>query len=390
MSIRTMVAQPLEATPRSNSYVTIQMRRGLESQMDKSKFLPAEFGATTDTKKLFFAFGAGDVQQLATYQNLEGLMAQALAGLEEEYLGSITQATQNAINATSQASSAATAANQAADEANEIIDAFKEAVDGTVISDSSPSSSTAYSSQKIENVFLKKTGNGSNVTVTFQQAAERAGIQPGDSLAVAFGKLAKFCADIQDYVFSPPVASLASTDATRPLAASMGKRLNDDFTAKYNSLNSALGFYNQKFSTAWLTFQTDILNIEKDIGYHAISHLLMLNGTGILKLDGNFINKAYQIEAYNSIVFGINIDLINSMFGQNFTTIYGGMWNIQPEDNSNISVPFSYDKGTTVEFYNLVHPAATLSRVYTVDGATGAWGIGSVPPGRLTMEIYLA
>lgn len=240
MSIRTMAAQPLEATPRSNSYVTIQMRRGLESQMDKSKFLPAEFGATTDTKKLFFAFGAGDVQQLATYQNLEGLMAQALAGLEEEYLGSITQATQNAINATSQASSAATAANQAADEANEIIDAFKEAVDGTVISDSSPSSSTAYSSQKIENDFLKKTGNGSNVTVTFQQAADRAGIQSGDSLAVAFGKLAKFCADIQDYVFSAPVASLASTDATRPLAASMGKRLNDDFTAKFESLNSAL------------------------------------------------------------------------------------------------------------------------------------------------------
>lgn len=240
MSIRTMAAHPLEATPRSNSYVTIQMRRGLESQMDKSKFLPAEFGATTDTKKLFFAFGAGDVQQLATYQNLEGLMAQALAGLEEEYLGSITQATQNAINATSQASSAATAANQAADEANEIIDAFKEAVDGTVISDSSPSSSTAYSSQKIENDFLKKTGNGSNVTVTFQQVAERAGIQSGDSLAVAFGKLAKFCADIQDYVFSPPVASLASTDAARPLAASMGKRLNDDFTAKFESLNSAL------------------------------------------------------------------------------------------------------------------------------------------------------
>lgn len=240
MSIRTMAAQPLEATPRSNSYVTIQMRRGLESQMDKSKFLPAEFGATTDTKKLFFAFGAGDVQQLATYQNLEGLMAQALAGLEEEYLGSITQATQNAINATSQASSAATAANQAAGEANEIIDAFKEAVDGTVISDSSPSSSTAYSSQKIENVFLKKSGDGSNVTVTFQQAADRAGIQSGDSLAVAFGKLAKFCADIQDYVFSPPVASLASTDAARPLAASMGKRLNDDFTAKYNNLNSAL------------------------------------------------------------------------------------------------------------------------------------------------------
>ena len=271
MSIRTMAAHPLEATPRSNSYVTIQMRRGLESQMDKSKFLPAEFGATTDTKKLFFAFGAGDVQQLATYQNMEGLMSQALAGIEKEYLGSITQATQNAINATSQASSAATAANQAADEANEIIDAFKEAVDGTVISDSSPSSSTAYSSQKIENDFLKKTGNGSNVTVTFQQAAERAGIQSGDSLAVAFGKLAKFCADIQDYVFSAPVASLASTDAARPLAASMGKRLNDDFTAKFESLNSALLYEKFAYDTTGENFNKDLLLIDTN-NREAIAH----------------------------------------------------------------------------------------------------------------------
>lgn len=271
MSIRTMAAQPLEATPRSNSYVTIQMRRGLESQMDKSKFLPAEFGATTDTKKLFFAFGAGDVQQLATYQNLEGLMAQALAGIEKEYLGSITQATQNAINATSQASSAATAANQAADEANEIIDAFKEAVDGTVISDSSPSSSTAYSSQKIENDFLKKTGNGSNVTVTFQQAAERAGIQSGDSLAVAFGKLAKFCADIQDYVFSAPVASLASTDATRPLAASMGKRLNDDLSEKLEALNSALLYEKFAYDTTGENFNKDFLLIDTN-NREAIAH----------------------------------------------------------------------------------------------------------------------
>lgn len=225
----------------------MQQRGGSYNQFDKSKTLPKEFQFvnsgdpnTSDGRAIYATFESGDPKRLSTYEDMSNDLALALAGLEEEYLGSITQATQNAINATSQASSAATAANQAAEEANEIIDAFKEAVDGTVISDSSPSSSTAYSSQKIENVFLKKSGDGSNVTVTFQQAAERAGIQPGDSLAVAFGKLAKFCADIQDYVFSAPVASLASTDATRPLAASMGKRLNDDFTAKYNNLNSAL------------------------------------------------------------------------------------------------------------------------------------------------------
>lgn len=240
----------------------MQQRGGPYSQFDKSKTLPKEFQFvnsgdpnTSDGRAIYATFESGDPKRLSTYEDMSSDLAQALAGLEEEYLGSITHATQNAINATSQANSATTAANQATEEANEIINAFKEAVDGTVISDSSPSSSTAYSSQKIENDFLKKTGNGSNVTVTFQQAAERAGIQSGDSLAVAFGKLAKFCADIQDYVFSPPVASLASTDATRPLAASMGKRLNDDFTAKYNGLNSALTInaYSRPFlSNAWL------------------------------------------------------------------------------------------------------------------------------------------
>ena len=235
----------------------MQQRGGPYNQFDKSKTLPKEFQFvnsgdpnTSDGRAIYATFESGDPKRLSTYEDMSNDLALALAGLEEEYLGSITQATQNAINATSQASSAATAANQAADEANEIIDAFKEAVDGTVISDSSPSSSTAYSSQKIENVFLKKSGDGSNVTVTFQQAADRAGIQSGDSLAVAFGKLAKFCADIQDYVFSPPVASLASTDATRPLAASMGKRLNDDFTAKYNNLNSALETKQDEFYTS--------------------------------------------------------------------------------------------------------------------------------------------
>lgn len=68
-------------------------------------------------------------------------------------------------------------------------------------------------------------------TVTFQEALERANIQSGDSLATAFGKLAKFCADMQDYVFSAPIDNLLSTDSTRPLAASMGKRLNDDLSA---------------------------------------------------------------------------------------------------------------------------------------------------------------
>lgn len=69
--------------------------------------------------------------------------------------------------------------------------------------------------------------DGSNIPITFEQAAQRANIQSRDSLAVAFGKLAKFCADLQPYAFAAPVNSLTETDASVPLAAPQGKELSD-------------------------------------------------------------------------------------------------------------------------------------------------------------------
>lgn len=58
-------------------------------------------------------------------------------------------------------------------------------------------------------------------------AAERAGVESGDSLAVAFGKLAKYCADLKPHVFVDPVNNLLGTDATLPLAATQGKTLDE-------------------------------------------------------------------------------------------------------------------------------------------------------------------
>ena len=67
----------------------------------------------------------------------------------------------------------------------------------------------------------------SQKTVTFEMAAERAGVESGDSLAVAFGKLAKYCADLKPHVFVDPVNNLLGTDATLPLAATQGKTLDE-------------------------------------------------------------------------------------------------------------------------------------------------------------------
>ena len=67
----------------------------------------------------------------------------------------------------------------------------------------------------------------SEKTVTFEMASQRAGVESGDSLAVAFGKLAKYCADLKPHVFVDPVNNLLGTDATLPLAATQGKALDE-------------------------------------------------------------------------------------------------------------------------------------------------------------------
>ena len=87
MAINKNVLAEKQATVLSEDgntmYATIQMRHGKESEMDKSKFVPAEMGVTTDTKKVFMAFAPNDVQEMAlkkdipdgttNYEDLENL-----------------------------------------------------------------------------------------------------------------------------------------------------------------------------------------------------------------------------------------------------------------------------------------------------------------------------
>lgn len=153
---------------------------------------------------------------------------------------------------------AAQEANNAAQAAEDALSVLEGAVEGTIINDDTPSDVTTFSGRHIENTFLKKNGDGGNVIVTFQQAAERAGIESGDSLAVAFGKLAKFFTDIQSYVFSPPVNNLLSEDTSRPLSAAMGKQLQE----AVESLNSALLYQNATANITGDNFNKNLLLID--------------------------------------------------------------------------------------------------------------------------------
>ena len=79
----------MDESGNSIQYARIQMRRGLESQFDVSKMLPAEFAVTIDTEKVHVAFSPGKTKQLMTVDDaLEEVQEKAdeiLATLPEDY-----------------------------------------------------------------------------------------------------------------------------------------------------------------------------------------------------------------------------------------------------------------------------------------------------------------
>lgn len=60
----------VQAEDGTTMYATIQMRHGKEADMDKSKFVPAEIGVCTDTKKAVVAFAPGDVKRIVFSEDL--------------------------------------------------------------------------------------------------------------------------------------------------------------------------------------------------------------------------------------------------------------------------------------------------------------------------------
>lgn len=65
---------------------------------------------------------------------------------------------------------------------------------------------------------LSSTGNASNVTTEFTQASTRANLSTGEKLAVSFGKLMKWFADLKTVAFSGSYNDLSN----KPTAASLG------------------------------------------------------------------------------------------------------------------------------------------------------------------------
>lgn len=114
---------------------------------------------------------------------------------------------------------------------------------------------TTAANEAAERAEQAATGDMSLKTVTFEVAAARAGIVSGDTLGVAFGKLAKYCTDIEDHAFNAlvnnglvniaGVSALDAVQANPDVADTLAYKIAQNLAA-ITSLNSNLTVLNTK------------------------------------------------------------------------------------------------------------------------------------------------
>lgn len=256
-----------------------RQRGGPYSKFDKTKTLPREFQIvesgdpnSKDGRAVYIAFEAGEPKRLSTYEDMQ----EDIDNATEEIQGTLTSgvdkkikeadaAITSAKSAATKANTATTNANTATDSANKAADNANKAVENiqskVAINDKQPSATTAYSGNKIETEFLKKNGDSSETTVTFEVATQRANIQPQDTLEIAFGKLAKFCGDLKSHAFAAPVNNLAGTNPDLALAAPMGKELKGEIDALNSTLTNYTPMYFSSNPIAFSIFMNKIFSI---------------------------------------------------------------------------------------------------------------------------------
>lgn len=141
--------------------MAIQVRKGNEADFDVNKMLPAEFAVCTDTGKVFVCTSAGNTKELASVEELQGILG-------------------------------------ASDEAYQAFQELMEQMDNdTVVTG------------LLADVSNLKTGN---YTISFSEPEERGNIEPSDTVKTIFGKIRKVIADLAAVSFSGKYSSLVFTD----------------------------------------------------------------------------------------------------------------------------------------------------------------------------------
>nr|DAI27730.1 MAG TPA: hypothetical protein [Caudoviricetes sp.] len=154
------------STLASGTTYQITMRLGIYADFDPDKMVPGELAVVTsgdpsteDGKCMYVCFQAGNVKRLATYEDMLEYIQNATEDIQNAFTDDLQQAIKNAQSATSaantatnKANTATNNANNAATAANNALESIKEAVQGTIINDTTPSSNTTYSGDKIDDM----------------------------------------------------------------------------------------------------------------------------------------------------------------------------------------------------------------------------------------------
>lgn len=187
--------------------MAIRVRRGLKQDFDPNKLLSGELATPLDTRELYAAFAPGDVQKIATYENVQEMVGDATEEVIAEFIESVTEATESAQTATQGANTAATHATTEGDYAKAQGDYAKAQGDaaasivhdniatptipgnvrggGDIVVDQTTGDMTAPTK-------LDKTGDSKDNTTSFTQAATLTNIVSGEKHSTIFGKVMKF------------------------------------------------------------------------------------------------------------------------------------------------------------------------------------------------------
>lgn len=83
---------------------------------------------------------------------------------------------------------------------------------------------------------MDPSGNASDSTVAFQQAASRANILTGEKMTGLFGKIAKWFSDLKNHSFADLIQNASTADTTRAVSAAVAKNLQDQITAQNTNM----------------------------------------------------------------------------------------------------------------------------------------------------------
>ena len=241
---------------------------------------------------------------------LEALIAQSQVKLME-----VGEATEEAKRSAERADTAAQEANAATERANKAAQDAENVVAGKgfIATSEKGIAGGVATLDESGRVPKEQIPDISEKTVTFEMASQRAGVESGDSLAVAFGKLAKYCADLKPHVFVDPVNNLLGTDATLPLAATQGKALDEKITESNGNL-----VYTQQFipEIAKNNIITNLLNININ---GVMNEPYMYPGSVTTEDASTLINSPMRegaFYAYREVFFLPNRGVVGNTYGK--------------------------------------------------------------------------